>query len=172
VSGEWSVRAPGDPAHTPDASPRSTCLCRRVEQFLGEAPSLAAEEVRGRCPATNELDVDVHLAGDHVAQQASVAVDVVETRVALELDRSPGTRQPLELRERRAGMALALAELGRVDLDEPDALSASHIERVAVPDARYDGARGRIGLRARAADGREPNEECGRKARETDSRQS
>ena len=47
--------------------------------------------------------------------------------------------EALELRHRLTRIALALPELGRVDLEETDAFARAHVERVAVADARDDG---------------------------------
>ena len=50
----------------------------------------------------------------------------------------PGRREPLELAVRLAREALALAELGRVDLDQSNACATAQVERVAVADTRDD----------------------------------
>jgi hypothetical protein len=155
VSRDRPVRTPRDPARSPHASAGSTCFGDRLEEPVREPSALAAEEVR-RCSATaDELDVHVCLARGDVAQQPSVAVDVVEAGVALELDSRAPWHQPPQLRECGARVALVLAELRRVDLDEPDAFSASQIERVSVPDAGDNCARGPLvapGARATDAD--------------------
>jgi hypothetical protein len=71
-----------------------------------------------------------------VAEQTSVAIGVVEVRVSLDLDPASGPCETLELAEGLACVALACAELRRVDLHESDAVAAPEVERVAVADAR------------------------------------
>ena len=97
----------------------------------------AVPEVRRGGTPQDELDVDVRLVDEDVSQEAVVAVRVVQARVPLQLDPLPRRRQTLEVLLRLARVALAVAELGRVDLEEPDAASALELEGVAVADPLY-----------------------------------
>ena len=102
--------------------------------------AIAAPEVRRGGAATHELHVHVRPLDLHVPEEPAVSVDIVEPRVVDELDVRAPRRQPLQLVLRLPRVALALAELGCVDLDEPNARTASDVERVAVADPRDDGA--------------------------------
>ena len=102
--------------------------------------AIAAPEVRRGGAATHELHVHVRPLDLHVPEEPAVSVDIVEPRVVDELDVRAPRRQPLQLVLRLPRVALALAELGCVDLDEPNARSAPDVERVAVADPRDDGA--------------------------------
>jgi hypothetical protein len=113
--------------------------------------AIAAPEIRRGGAATHELHVHVSLLDLHVPEQAAISVDVVEPRVVDELDVRARRRQPVQLELRLPRVALALAELGGVDLDEPNARSASDVERVAVADPRDDGAFPRDVVRCRRA---------------------
>lgn len=76
-------------------------------------------------------------AGDErVAEEPSVAVGVVEMPIRAQLDTSAGRDEAFELPPGLRRVALAVSELGRVDLHETDARAAAKVERVAVPDAR------------------------------------
>ena len=137
--------------HIPRRAPAG--LVERGEQLAGMPAAIAAEEVRSRSAAANELDVDVSRLADDVAKKPSVAIDVVEGPIPLELHRCARRRQALELALRLTREALALAELGSVDLDEPHALPASHVERVPVADTLHDGASARSSAGRRRAPG-------------------
>ena len=105
--------------------------------------ALTAEEVRGRSATSDELDVDVSRLAHDIAEEPSVAIHVVEGQIPLELHRRARRHQALELALRLTREALALTELGSVNLDESHALPASYVERVPVADTLYDGASAR-----------------------------
>ena len=63
--------------------------------------ALAAEEVRRRGAAADQLDVEDRGARGRVAKEPSEAVAVVEASVSLEHDPAPGGCQAAELNERR-----------------------------------------------------------------------
>jgi hypothetical protein len=92
-------------------------------------------EVRSRGAPANELEVDQAAAGMDIAEEATEAVAVVEVGIERDRDARPRPGQPFELAERVTGVALVLAELRCVDLDETDPLAALQIERVPVTDA-------------------------------------
>jgi len=78
----------------------------------------------------------MRLADMDVAEQAAEAVFVAQAGVRLELDLRAGPGEPLERLSCLPRVALSLAELGCVDLDEANAVAAfPHIERVPVADA-------------------------------------
>ena len=129
--------------------------------------AIAAEEVRGRRTAANELDVDVSRLAHDVAEEPSVAIDVVEGPIPLELHRRARRHQALELALRFTREALALAELGSVDLDEPHAQPTSHVERVPVADTLYHGASARSAAGRRRAGERQREQECGSASTQT-----
>ena len=105
--------------------------------------ALTAEEVRGRSATSDELDVDVSRLAHDIPEEPSVAIHVVEGQIPLELHRRARRHQSLELALRLTREALALAEFGGVDLDEPNTIPASHVERVSIADTLYDGASAR-----------------------------
>ena len=121
--------------------------------------AIAAEEVRSRSAAADELDVDVSRLAHDVAKKSSVAIDVVEGPIPLELHRCARRRKSLELALRLTREAFALAELGGIDLDEPHALPASHVERVPVADTLHDGASARSSAGRRSAPGERRDQE-------------
>ena len=100
----------------------------------------AAEEVRSGGAAPDELEVHELPVATHVPEQPAEAVDVVEARIALELDPRSRRDERGELEQGLASVALAVAELRRVDLDEADATAVEEEERVAVPGGRDDDA--------------------------------
>jgi hypothetical protein len=118
--------------------------------------AIAAEEVRSRSAATYELDVDVSRFADEVAKKSSVAIDVVEGPIPLELHGCARRRESLELALRLTREAFALAELGGIDLYKPHAPPTSHVERVPVADTLHDGASARSSAGRRSA----PGERC------------
>ena len=108
------------------------------------------EEVGGRGATPDELDVHIAVSGVYVAQQAAVAVDVVEPRIALQLDAPARRGEALELAQRLTRVALPLAELRCVDLHETNPSAAREVERVAVAGA-HDGRGPQAGLALRSA---------------------
>jgi hypothetical protein len=88
--------------------------------------------------------VHVLPAFEDVSEAAAVAVDRVEARIRFEADARAGGEEARERRPCLVCVALALPELGRVDLDEPDALPPNEPDRIAVDDlgdrARRSGA--------------------------------
>jgi hypothetical protein len=101
----------------------------------GVAAPAPGEEARRRGPDGDEANVDVEAVAraDHVAEQATVAVDRVGRRLAREPDERPRRQQPLPQRRGLPAVALgAEVDLGRVDLNEPDPRPGREVERVAV----------------------------------------
>ena len=99
--------------------------------------------------ARDQEAVDVQPVLEHVRQATPVAVDVVEPWVFDDADVRPEREQPLEKRSRPLRVALAFAELGRVDLDEPDDVAVRQLDGVTVADVTDDAfARGVIMGRA------------------------
>jgi hypothetical protein len=78
------------------------------EQLVGVAAAVAPEEVRDGGAESNELEVHVRAADDHVAQWAPVRVDVVECGVTLQCDGGAPRRQASEQRRRLPPEALVL----------------------------------------------------------------
>jgi hypothetical protein len=113
---------------------------------------LTRPEVRGGGAPTDEVDVDVPSGRVNVPQESPVAIRVVEAWIRLELDPTSRAREPLELASCLKRVTLSPSELGRVDLQEPDAGSRAYIEGVAVADSRDDRARALpLGRKLRAA---------------------
>ena len=100
------------------------------------APARAAVEVGRGGSEPDELEIDIAAGRLDVAEEAPVSVNVVERRIARELDGRADRREARELVSRAAPEALALT-FGRVDLDEPDAASVRKPQRVAVRDPRH-----------------------------------
>ena len=95
--------------------------------------ALAAVEVGRGGSAPDELEVDVAAVDPDVAEQAAVAIAVVEPGIPLQLDR--GADRGEEDERICGGVAEALEiALRRVDLDEPDSPPVGEPERVAVRD--------------------------------------
>ena len=141
--GDRPIGLPRDAARAPHAAALTARILDGLEENLGVDALVAAPKVRRRRAPSDELDVDVHVCGVHVAEETSVAVAVVEPRVGLDRNAPPGRGQPLELALCLAGVALALPQLRSIDLDEPHARSAADVERVAVSDAGDRRARAR-----------------------------
>ena len=114
-------------------APRGGC---RGEQPHRVAPAVAVVEPDGGGAATDELDVEVASVADDVAQEAPVAVDLVETRIGLEGDHGARGEECAELTAGGTREALARADLGRVDLHEPHMGAVCEDDRVAVDHAR------------------------------------
>ena len=94
-----------------------------------------------------------------VPEEPAVAIRVVETRIRLELDPASRSREPLELTGRLPCVALALAELGRIDLDETHTLPAAEVEAVTVTDA-LDGCARALSVLRRLRAARERDGQC------------
>jgi hypothetical protein len=130
------VAFPRHATRSPHAATVGPSVVDRREQRAGVTALDSVEEVRRRRTAADKLDVHVQAADTDIPQQASVAVHVIESAVALELDPPTRRREVLELTERLPCIAFPLAELRRVDLHEPNSRAARELERVAVADAR------------------------------------
>jgi hypothetical protein len=109
-------------------------------------------EPDGRGAGADELEIQVRRAAEDVAEQPAVAVDLVEPRVGLDPDGGARRDPPSQERPRLRAVALALLDLGRIDLDEADVLAVRQHDRVAVDHVRDSGelrirARGRCGER-------------------------
>jgi hypothetical protein len=92
---------------------------------------------RGRTDG-NEADIHVDAVAnaDDVAQQPPVVVDPVGCRLGEEPHPCAARQQRLRPQRRRPAVTLAAEEdLGRVDLDEADALAVAKDNGVAVADA-------------------------------------
>src|SRR5687768_9074632 len=134
TSGDRPVGLPRDPARAPHPARRTACILDCVEQLVGVDALVAAAEERCRGTPPHELDVDVQAVRVEVAEETSVAVGVIESRVPIELD-SPARRgESFELMSRLTRVALPLTELGCVDLHEADTLAVAKVERVPVAD--------------------------------------
>ena len=68
-----------------------------------------------------------------VSKKPAVAIAVVEPWIGLELDPISGRGKTHELDAGLARVALAVPELGRIDLHETDALAPTDVDGVAVP---------------------------------------
>ena len=86
-------RSPRHATRSPHPAPCPPGLIERGEQLCSMPAAIAAEEVRSRSTAANELDVDVSRVADDVAKKSSVAIDVVECPIPLELHRCARRRQ-------------------------------------------------------------------------------
>jgi hypothetical protein len=84
-----------------------------------------------------------------VAQQPPVAVDAVEPAIGLQPHLRPDAHEMGEHARRLVRVALALADLRRVDLEKADARPARELDRVPVDDARYRDELRRGGLLGR-----------------------
>jgi hypothetical protein len=108
---------------------------RGCEQLRRIASASAVVEPHGRGAAAYQLEVEVPPVAEDVAEEATIAVDLVEAGVGDERDgRAFGEHRP-ELASGRAGEALAAPDLGRVDLDEPHVEAVPEDDRVAVDHA-------------------------------------
>lgn len=124
-------------AGTPQAV---TLLPRRVDgriEIVGVASPHAAPEVRSRRAAADELHVHVRVGGVDVSKQATEAVNGVQARIGLELDPLAGREKPFELPQSLVAEAFPLAQLGGVDLHEPDPDASAELEGVAVTDSTH-----------------------------------
>ena len=96
-----------------------------------------------------------------VPKETAVAIAVVEPRIRLELDPISGRRETLELQAGLTRVALALPQLGRIDLHEADAVAPANVKGVAVPDPRNcRRLTRRLAGRLRAARDRDEQEEA------------
>lgn len=140
-SGDRGLGLPRDPARPPHSAPFAAGFVDGVEQLVGVETFVAAAEV-GRGGATaDELHVHVQLSCVDVAEETPVPVIRIEIGIGLDRDPLPRPGQSFELALRLPCVALALPELGSVDLDEPHTRSAAKVERVAVADPRDRRAR-------------------------------
>jgi hypothetical protein len=100
------------------------------------APAVPVEVGRGRADG-NEADIHVDAVpnADDVAQQPPVLVDAVSCRLGKEPYTCAARKQRLRPQRRRPAVTLAAeVDLGRVDLDETDALAIAKDDGVAVAD--------------------------------------
>ena len=128
---------PRDAAGTPQTA---TLRPRRVDgrlEMVGVASPHAAPEVGSRRAAADELHVHVRVEGVDVSKQPTEAVDGVEARIGLELDPLAGREKPFELSQSLAAEAFPVAQLGGVDLHEPDPDASAELEGVAVTDSSH-----------------------------------
>lgn len=102
------------------------------------APAVAAVEVWCRSSPANEFEVHVQPSAADVTEQPTIAIHLVERGVGLENDTTAERRKSEERSSRGPRVALARAEFGRVDLDEPDSAPISKRERVTVVDRGDD----------------------------------
>lgn len=98
--------------------------------------TLASVEVRRGRALVDERQVDQLVVGVDVAQEAAEAVPLVEVGVGAQLH-SAALEQLDERGACLTRMALALLQLGSVDLQQAHALAIRRPERVAVGD-RFD----------------------------------
>ena len=122
-------------ASTPHAALLLPRLVDRRLEIVGVASPHAAPEVRSRRADLYELHVHVRVGGVDVSKQAAEAVDGVQARIGLELDPLAGREKPFQRSQSLAAEALPLAQLGSVDLDEPDPDASTELEGVAVTDS-------------------------------------
>ena len=120
-------RSPRHATRSPHPAPCPPGIIERGEQLCSMPAAIAAEEVRGRRTAAHELDVDVLRLAHDVAEEPSIAIDVVEGPIPLELHRCARRRQavrarastharstrPRRARERRPGRAARAAHFAR-----------------------------------------------------------
>jgi hypothetical protein len=142
VSAARSGSTLAPPTRAPQSSAGTSRLRLLGKQSGRVLAAVAAEEVDGRRAAADELPVDVEVALPDVAEHPPETVGPVEAPVRLESYACPRRRETAELGGRRARVALALAELGGVDLDEAYPVARRDAQRVAVGDGGHPRQRG------------------------------
>jgi len=90
----------------------------------------------------DEIQIHVRSAAADVTEETSVAINPVESDIDFEHDAAAGRREVEEGRSRRPRVALAAAELRRVDLDEADAAPVAERKRVPVVHGGDDACAG------------------------------
>ena len=98
----------------------------------GVAAAVVAVEPDRRRTLADELEVDVDRPTEDVAEEPPVAVDLVEPRIRLDANGRPGRKEASEEGTGLCAVALALLNLRRVDLDEPNVRAVGEHDRVSV----------------------------------------
>jgi hypothetical protein len=141
-------------AHAPESQLLVPRALRQQLKLRRIPASATLEEVRSCGPDCDESEVDVDAVArpDDIPEQPSEVVDAVSRRLGRQSNPSTEREQPLRRGRRLPAVALRPeVDLGRVDLDKPNALAVAKFDGVAVDDV-IDAVRGVLARFSRPGD--------------------